>query len=64
MKCVCGYEHLQEPNLEWRKEEDPNFVNGDEDFHLITTPLYIGYEDRRVYGYVCPKCGTVRIERW
>ena len=70
MKCVCGYEQLDDWELKNRLEEDPNFVNGDEEFKGSQLPVriqmytagyrgYTGIEDKTLYA--CPKCGTVKI---
>ena len=67
MKCVCGYEHEKQ----WNKEDrDYETVKGDEEF--IESKLELAYEtDGRCYKnlrsstvYICPKCGTLKIERW
>lgn len=70
MKCLCGYERLDQWKLEDRKEKEPDFKNGEEDF--ITSENSIRFEVRpsgygddgteNEYLYACPKCGTIKIE--
>lgn len=69
MKCICGYEYLDEFDLKYRLKKEPNFKNGDEDFiytsnsinftHPLCSPFSCGY-DHSVY--VCPSCGTLKID--
>lgn len=66
MKCVCGYEHLRE----WQLEEGQ--TTGDKEFITLQHPV-IRIEDECFDGwhgsplkdvdiYACPKCGTLKIE--
>ena len=67
MKCICGYEQLED-----YETEDGKAV-GDEKFVRIdcfgkafetdkSTGSYIG-EYEKVHLYGCPKCHTVQFER-
>ena len=70
MKCLCGYEKVNDWRLEGRLKDEPNFKNGGEDFkssqHSIRFEMsepnyqYDGVEDK--YLYACPKCGTIKID--
>lgn len=66
MKCVCGYEHESgiDDNGVWQK----NLI-GDESFVVSETELKFNLSIREsVYSnvykkiYVCPKCGTLKID--
>jgi hypothetical protein len=67
MKCICGYEKLED----W--QTDDNKAVGDEDFIRIDCfgkafetdkkcNDYYGNEYRKAFLFACPKCGTVRME--
>lgn len=70
MKCVCGYEHLEDWELENKLEDEPDFKNGDEEFIRSKQgfPFQInsynwydtdGQEMKSIFA--CPKCGTLKI---
>ena len=64
MKCVCGYEHKEEYN-----NGITVAVVGDEEFIYIdvkATRTSSGYYSDLidVDFYACPKCGTLRCDRW
>lgn len=65
MKCVCGYEYKEE----W-DEGAKRVAIGGEEFTPIDTKATVedtGSYHRTQYDihlYICPKCGTVRAERW
>ena len=68
MKCVCGYYHLEDYEIE---NEDVVFQdklkenNGKEEFIRLEEKLhsYDTYSfDSKAYSiYACPKCGTLKI---
>jgi len=65
MKCVCGYKHGEsvfDPTDEWSRSEDPE--NGKDPF--IQLDMKVSYTqdfyEYSKYLYVCPKCGTVKID--
>ena len=72
MKCVCGYERIEkwEDELQERTKNDPDFKNGDKEFHVAQQSVRIkmyeeGYTTDGVVDRcfcVCPKCGTVKID--
>ncbi len=65
MKCVCGYEHESglDENSKWN-----GFLKGDEKFIPLTGSTFMECEGhgqyREVHLYACPKCNTVRMDRW
>ncbi len=75
MKCLCGYYHI-DITSEWDverfaennnlSEEDVKKNNGEDEFKRLCAVFeketYRGREHDRVSLYVCPKCGTVRME--
>lgn len=69
MKCLCGYERIEDHKIEERTKEEPEFKNGDEDFHRSQSPIRIKMSDAPFsdqmedrYLHACPKCGNVKIE--
>lgn len=69
MKCICGYYYMEDWEIE---REDEVFQgelrqnNGNEKFIMLTDKMYEHRDYRTIEHslWVCPKCGTVRIERW
>ena len=68
MKCVCGYERESGigPDGKWNDN-----LKGNEDFITIRGSTFKIWDRSRgycneveVYLYACPKCGTVRMDRW
>jgi hypothetical protein len=71
MKCVCGYKHFED----WEIDRELNFCeseeqkkklqeeNGDEEFVHIEGSFYVskGYgQDKKIQLYACPSCGTIK----
>lgn len=65
MKCVCGYEHESGIDDKGKYQDD---LIGDEEFTKITGVVFKDetdfFNERKVYLFACPKCGTVRMERY
>ena len=67
MKCVCGYEHQQglDDTGKWQ-----DHLVGDKEFLKIygsTFKISTGHwgdYDEEVKLYACPKCDTVKMERY
>ncbi|MCK4828476.1 hypothetical protein KA005_72770 [bacterium] len=69
MKCLCGYERIEGWDLQNKKEETPNYVNGDSEFKRSEFPIRVKMHDGDYhssgigdnYLYACPKCGAVKL---
>ena len=59
MKCVCGYEYEE---VRYQHDEDNIRVKGDEDFIRIKVNFESERLDYRKDIFVCPKCGTLKID--
>lgn len=63
MKCVCGYVYSRDWNFDTSAEDNI----GDEKFDEILGSFHIRekfeYNDRSVYLYACPKCGTIHMSK-
>lgn len=70
MKCVCGYEYRKrDDRLESWIAREERLAAGDVPFVPITTQILIPVSEMRgsmieADLHICPKCGTVRAERW
>jgi len=77
MRCICGYEYKDiEKRLEGWEPLEQRLSTGDIPFVSIETPAMVygkgsGYISLGNMGgqfdaclHICPKCGTVRAERW
>jgi acetone carboxylase gamma subunit len=75
MKCICGYHHVDTDNsweveqMAWKykmSEEDVIKNNGEDKFKRLSgifeMDIYHGRQHQNVSLYICPKCGTVRME--
>ena len=69
MKCVCGYEYRKDEHG-WDKDDTWVLLPdvGDDPFRLCRTPLVFKGEnywdgDISVYPWMCPKCGTLKVEQ-
>jgi hypothetical protein len=62
MKCVCGYKYEEK----WNEEKKCSLpIIGDDAFINVDTKCTVrtdGYHQRDVNIYVCPKCGTLKID--
>jgi hypothetical protein len=68
MKCVCGYYHLKDWQIDDKDEvfkADIKKNNGEKEFiHIkgsFTIDREYGYGIREVYLYACPECGTIQM---
>lgn len=63
-KCVCGYEYYRSVF-----DDDDKKDTGNESFILIKGSYYIheryrDNDERKVFLYVCPECGTVQMSTY
>lgn len=76
MKCVCGYEYKrgERSTGDWASQEE-KLIAGDVPFVPVETEIMVPAKQEPysshewshhfdAYLYICPKCGTVRAERW
>lgn len=65
IKCVCGYIH--ESGLDDKGNWQKN-LQGDDEFRVIEGIILRPencFEDKQIVNLqVCPKCGTVKFEKW
>jgi rubrerythrin len=57
MKCVCGYENIKEMFIEVMPDNDNN-VSPYQFFKLV----HKNEKEHYSLMYVCPKCGTLKVE--
>ena len=58
MKCICGYDDLDQEFDENGKEHDM-FTKIEVDY---CSPVFPKLKGRPINLMVCPKCGTVKVE--
>lgn len=68
MKCLCGYEHIEDWEVSRKLKENPEFVNGDEEFLYSNDDMHFKDKDTLIFSdgmpktvFACPKCGTLKI---
>ncbi len=69
MKCICGYTHYQEWQIQDMNEDKVEFVQGEEPFlrssnYHVFDNQKLSYHETKIERaiYACPKCGTLKIE--
>lgn len=68
MKCICGYTHYRDYQMDDMKKEGMEFTQGTKPFlKMLTLHTFDNQQDGYYeteswhYVYACPKCGTLKI---